>query len=42
VMFPLMKSGMRVTRGEGFVLFAGFAAYMVLLVLAATGAVSPA
>lgn len=35
LLFPLMKSGMRVTRLEGAVLFAGFCAYLVSLLLAA-------
>lgn len=33
LLFPLMRTGMRVTRAEGFVLLAGFVGYMVLLVL---------
>jgi cation:H+ antiporter len=32
LLFPLMKTGMRVNRIEGAVLFAGFVAYMFLLV----------
>ncbi len=32
LLFPLMKSGMRINRAEGGVLLAGFAAYLVLLV----------
>jgi cation:H+ antiporter len=31
VLFPVMKSGMRVSRGEGAALLAGFLAYMVVL-----------
>ena len=31
LLFPLMKSGMRVNRVEGTVLFAGFVTYMVVL-----------
>jgi cation:H+ antiporter len=34
LLFPLMKSGMRITRGEGAVLFVGFSAYLVVLVVA--------
>jgi cation:H+ antiporter len=33
LLFPLMKTGMRVNRVEGAILFVGFAAYMALLVL---------
>jgi cation:H+ antiporter len=36
LLFPLMKSGMRITRLEGFVLLAGFIAYLVVLLGAAT------
>lgn len=32
LLFPLMKSGMRVNRGEGAVLFVGFLVYMAILV----------
>jgi cation:H+ antiporter len=35
LLFPLMKSGMRINRLEGAVLLAGFCVYMALLVLAA-------
>jgi cation:H+ antiporter len=37
MLFPLMRSGMRVTRFEGVLLLGGFGAYMVLL-LGASGA----
>lgn len=33
LLFPLMKTGMRVNRFEGGVLFAGFIAYMIVLVV---------
>ncbi|MFK8003033.1 MAG: calcium/sodium antiporter [Polyangiales bacterium] len=35
LLFPLMRTGMRVTRLEGGLLFGGFVTYLVLLVLAA-------
>ncbi|MFT5355799.1 MAG: cation:H+ antiporter [Polyangiales bacterium] len=35
LLFPLMRSGMRVTRLEGALLFAGFLTYLVILVQAA-------
>lgn len=35
LLFPLMKSGMRISRAEGGVLLAGFCVYMTVLVLSA-------
>ena len=35
LLFPLMKTGMRVNRAEGAVLLVGFAAYLTLLILGA-------
>jgi cation:H+ antiporter len=35
LLFPLMKSGMRVTRIEGFILLSGFLAYLAILLRAA-------
>jgi cation:H+ antiporter len=37
LLFPLMKSGMRVSRAEGGLLLAGFLVYMALLLRTATG-----
>lgn len=36
LLFPLMKTGMRIVRIEGFVLLAGFLGYMYLLVISKT------
>ncbi|MCA9583486.1 MAG: sodium:calcium antiporter, partial [Myxococcales bacterium] len=35
LLFPLMKSGMRISRPEGFLLLAGFCTYLALLIRAA-------
>ncbi len=35
LLFPLMKSGMKVTRLEGFVLLVGFISYLGVLLMAA-------
>ena len=35
LLFPLMKSGMRINRAEGGVLFLGFIGYMIVLLRAA-------
>lgn len=37
LLFPLMKSGMRVNRVEGAVLFSGFVAYLAVLMSAVLG-----
>lgn len=37
LLFPLMRSGMRISRAEGAVLLGGFIVYMVLLLRSATG-----
>ena len=34
LLFPLMRTGMRITRAEGAVLLVGFLAYMALLLSA--------
>jgi len=34
LLFPLMRSGMRITRMEGFILLAGFTVYLAVLLQA--------
>ena len=36
VLFPLMRTGMRLNRPEGILLLGGFATYTTLLIRAAT------
>jgi len=37
VLFPLMKSGLRIVRAEGALLFVGFLVYIGVLVQATVG-----